>query len=336
MGTINLTPIGPNGTPNDSGPVDSNFDTIQSVINGNLDSANISSLDLARITQSGANLNDVATWGGGSWLPQPSQSELPIDMSDITQSGATEADIVRWRGAGPAWTPEALSVLLSELAQSGATAGQVPTWVGPDWQAQDVPAELPPATSDGDVLTLVGGVPAWVTPTSPDVVLIERISPGGNSNSMEFTVPNGFAALKMVCRVRSTAGAAFSDVWVRINGVATGSYWSQFVLGAGATPAAGEHIGVTQWVIGTVPAATSVGSVWGQVDVTFAEPEGSARKSFTSLCMLEVNTTSTNTQVRAHSGWWNNTAEIDTLSVLPGGGAQWLAGSAISLYGYRS
>lgn len=334
--------IGPNGQPNDAGPVDLNFQTIEAEINGNLDDGNIQSLSLAKLLQSGASLNDVVTWNGVNYVPAPTQSELPIDLGDITQSGATEGQMARWRGAGPAWTaedvPTDLPIDLADITQSGAAEEQVATWQAPNWVPLDVPKELPPAALDGDVLTLVAGQPTWVTPAPPpaqDVELIGRVSIGSNQNSIDIAVPSGYAALKMSCRIRSNAGGGFIDIWCRINGISANSYFSQQVSGVGVATLASESLSAAQWVIGVAPASTAVAGSWGQTDVNFAEPQGGANKTFTSQSTFQPTFGTGNTWSRAHAGHLANPAEITSIGVLPAGGAQWISGSAISLYGYK-
>ena len=97
MGTINLVTIGPDGQPNASGPVDSNFQTVQTVINGNLDDSNISSVGPGKLTPGGATEGQMLAQLSGNWTPQDYTPQT------LGQGGATEGQILTNQSG--VWTP---------------------------------------------------------------------------------------------------------------------------------------------------------------------------------------------------------------------------------------
>lgn len=96
IGTINLVQIGPDGAPNASGPVDSNFQTVQTVINGNLDDSNIASLNVSKLA-GGAN-DEMLLKQSGTWTPKP---------YGISTAGAVNGDRLVYDSVATEWKLEA-------------------------------------------------------------------------------------------------------------------------------------------------------------------------------------------------------------------------------------
>jgi len=69
MGTITLPSAGTNGQPNDVTPVNSNFSTVETVINGNLDDANIQELSPSKLLPEGGVEGDLLVLTSGTWTP---------------------------------------------------------------------------------------------------------------------------------------------------------------------------------------------------------------------------------------------------------------------------
>ncbi len=83
-------------------------------------------------------------------------------LSDLTQSGATTGQVIEWNGT--AWVPATPSS--GGMTNPMTTAGDI--IVG---GASGAPSRLGAGT-DGEVLTLVAGVPSWETPAAPSTASV--------------------------------------------------------------------------------------------------------------------------------------------------------------------
>jgi hypothetical protein len=90
MGTISLPSAGTNGQPNDVTPVNSNFSTVETVINGNLDDANIQELSPSKLLPEGGVEGDLLVLTSGTWTP--TKTTLPSQYKEATGSVTFPAD----------------------------------------------------------------------------------------------------------------------------------------------------------------------------------------------------------------------------------------------------
>ena len=123
MGTISLTTIGPDGLANASAPVESNFQTIKNLVNGNLGDANFKEMSLGKLLASGASQGALPFHNGTVWTP----GLAPTSTGDLMQ----------WDHTLKRWGPSATGAL---------TTGDLLQWNGTGWaDVTPVEAELPGA-----------------------------------------------------------------------------------------------------------------------------------------------------------------------------------------------
>jgi len=160
--------------------------------------------------------------------------------------------------------------------------------------------------------------------------LIESKTLGTAAASIEFTsIPQDGTDLYLAMSCRVDGGGYYSNGAIRFNGNTGSNYTSRLLYGLGSS--VGSEATTTDrlvYVYSTGVLATS--NTFGNVGIYIPNYTSSAAKSVSIDNVSESNHTESIQAVTA--GLWNQTAAITSITFLPQSGANFLAGSIISLY----
>jgi hypothetical protein len=161
--------------------------------------------------------------------------------------------------------------------------------------------------------------------------LIETKTLGTAAASIEFTsIPQDGTDLLVMGSLRSSTGLNLGQVGVsmNINGVSTNRTLRRIY---GIDSIAGTDSGTGNGLRATLPTSTSTANTFSNLQIYFPNYSGATNKSFSVDNVAENNTTTTyELDLVAHL--WSSTAAITTLTFTDGTGANFVAGSTISLY----
>lgn len=169
-------------------------------------------------------------------------------------------------------------------------------------------------------------------PSSMTLIQTKTVSAGGSA-TIEFTgIPQtGFTDLQMVYSLRDTSGNTFNNVFVTFNNSTSGysdkilySYFSAGVLTTSNTNS-------TQFAFNYASGSTSTASTFGSGQMYIPNYSGSTNKSISVDSITENNGTQAFSSIS--SGLWSNTAAITSIKLTSAGGATFVSGSTVSLYG---
>lgn len=158
----------------------------------------------------------------------------------------------------------------------------------------------------------------------------------GTAASIDFSsIPVTRKSLLLICKARTDRAANTTDaVGVRLNGDSGGNYYQNGPRAIGTTVSAIEGLGAASVLAFQCPAATATASraggavIWipDYLDTTF-------HKALFAPFTFSVGTTAGLQQTGIYGGTWANTAAINQVTLISQNGANFIAGTRISVYG---
>lgn len=172
------------------------------------------------------------------------------------------------------------------------------------------------------------------TPSTTSADLVERFASSGSESSYTFSnIPADKANLVIEFYGRSQRAAqAASVIGFRCNGDTANNYAYQR-FDSNLTTNAGDG-NVTQSMacrIG-IPAATAPANEMAAVRIFIPGYRSAFRKIFNGTSGYRIGATSSGLYVSIHTGVWENTAAITSLTLVDINAANFASGSTISLY----
>lgn len=147
-------------------------------------------------------------------------------------------------------------------------------------------------------------------------------------------ISSTFKHLRIEAQLRTTEGVVTSSVLVRFNNDTTASYDWQRVYGNAASASAAETLGATSFAAGFVPGASAAANFAGAVVIHIPNYAGTLfNKTVISSVTAYEGSATGNVYAGQWGGGWRSSAAINRVTVLPGGGANFKAGSRLTLYG---
>ena len=138
-------------------------------------------------------------------------------------------------------------------------------------------------------------------------------------------IPQNFTDLVIKASLRTST--ADQDVTININSSAS-NFSNKYLFGNGSTAASGTAYGN---YVGSASHNSQTANTFGNIALYFPNYAGSTNKSYSSDAVNENNATTATQAIIA--GLWSNTAAINAVKFLQPNGANFVAGSTISLYG---
>jgi hypothetical protein len=148
-------------------------------------------------------------------------------------------------------------------------------------------------------------------------------------------IPQNYASLLLYTVLRDdSAGAGLTAASVRFNGDAGANYDVQYLEGQGSTAGAGESYANTS--LGLPLEATNGNPAGLFCEGEFSIPSYAgvvANKSMLGVTTSKIGVSSGNERTRTAGGHWRSSAAINRITITPGLGSNFVAGSRVTLYG---
>ena len=163
--------------------------------------------------------------------------------------------------------------------------------------------------------------------------LLQKIVLNANVTSVSFSnIPGNYTDLKLVSSARTDRGNNGDSMYIRFNGDTAANYANRSLYGTGGTAVtititSPTGIALTQGACGNSDTANT----FGNSEAHIPNYTGSAAKCVTHRGTNETNAATSYMSV--DSGLWTGTAAIASMTLVPGNGTNFLAGSAFYLYG---
>lgn len=170
--------------------------------------------------------------------------------------------------------------------------------------------------------------------TYSDMALItdeEKASAGAN---FDFSgIPQGYKHLLMIGNLRGDTAASNINGLLRLNGVASANYYSQYMYGAGTTLSAAEQLATTSATLVNVPAALATANLMGKLIVHIPDYREAVRMPGGTYQIFRAVAVSSTSVVILSGGFLLNVAGAVTQITLTPAAGNWDTGSRLSLYG---
>lgn len=166
------------------------------------------------------------------------------------------------------------------------------------------------------------------SPGVPAFVLLAVATPNGAA-SIDFTgIPAEFFALKVVYNLQSDRGVASVNTLLRFNGDTGANYERVFIKNLSANGNSGQ----TSIQIGECVNGPGLTNATDSGEITIPNYTSALKKAIYGHSTFRPSVNNEwNYQV---SGWWDSTAAINQVTILPDA-ANWAVGSKACLYGIR-
>lgn len=164
--------------------------------------------------------------------------------------------------------------------------------------------------------------------------LVERLQSGGSESSLTFsTIPSDKTNLMIEFYGRSQRAAqAASVIGFRCNGDTANNYAYQRFDSNLTTNAGDANIAQSMACRIGLPAANAPANEMAAVRILIPGYRSAFRKIFNGTSGYRIGTTTSGLYVSIHSGVWENTAAITSLTLVDINAANFVSGSTVSLY----
>lgn len=148
------------------------------------------------------------------------------------------------------------------------------------------------------------------------------------------TLPTGYDAYEVRLRLRTSVSSTNDTAYLRYNSDTTTTNYRNAISGSSSGSASNGVVNTPR--IAIPPAANSPSGSFGVTTVRIPEPEGSKLKTAYAEDAAQLDSTTTEV-VYSHMHFWNNTAAITSIQVVPDGAPTdtFDTGSSIQVIGWR-
>jgi hypothetical protein len=160
-------------------------------------------------------------------------------------------------------------------------------------------------------------------------ILLQKAADAGATYDFQ-SIPAAWTHLLLVCALQTGSGAAFDDVYLRLNNDSAANYYDERIRGFGTTVSGTERLGATSIRIGECSGGATAGFA---TIVCLLSKYGAAQiHSVASFNFGGRNTATTNQVTWICGGWWNSPSIINRITLIPQTGS-FVAGAGAWLYG---
>lgn len=182
--------------------------------------------------------------------------------------------------------------------------------------------------TNGQVLAVSGGVPAWTTTAGSDFAQLGQTVLTSTQATISFpSISSAYTNLRVVWSGKSSS--ADQDLFMRFNSDTGASYDNQYFYATGTLTGANETFAATKIVIGLINTVNSGGAI-----VIPAYSKTVLDKFAISTMWTKRGTSSTNMQTDIYGGTRRNTAAITQIDFTCSGG-DFQIGTVFTLYGEK-
>ena len=169
--------------------------------------------------------------------------------------------------------------------------------------------------------------------------LISSVTVGaGGQASIDFTsISNKFSDLCLKLSLRTDNAANYNSAFLKFNAVSSGYSENNLYCNASVTPVSLSNSASNQMDYLWIDAASATSSTFGNSEIYIPNYAGSSYKCVNFDIVTENNSSTTNSAfVGMMSGFWNNTAAINQVTITAGSSASFVQYSIASLYGIKN
>jgi hypothetical protein len=185
----------------------------------------------------------------------------------------------------------------------------------------------------GDLLYLAGSTGVLNLPRKLASTVL-----GASAASFDFgSIASNYAHLLIVAYLRCDNAGATNVIGIRANNDAGNNYNSEYDYAQQATVSAAENLTVSYVGLGNAPGNSATANFFSSHLILI--PNYSAAvgtKTMNALAATPWGTATNSFQTLLSGGFWNNSAAINRLTLIPASGGNFVTNSGVWLYGLPS
>jgi hypothetical protein len=187
--------------------------------------------------------------------------------------------------------------------------------------------------NSGNVLTT--SALSSIVPSAYDSLMSTTITTAVSSLSFA-NIPQTYAHLELRYSARCTSSSTIENVFMRFNGDTGANYTATYIEAYATTIATNtggfaNSLMLTGKAVGNGTAATQAFAL----GTIFINDYTSTTKAKSSVNFSGYESGDVNSSLFFTTTYWSGTAAIDSITIYPSGGVNWVVGSTFSLYGIR-
>lgn len=144
-----------------------------------------------------------------------------------------------------------------------------------------------------------------------------------------------YSALKLIWYLRgdnATTGGEF--VGIRFNNDSGANYYSEYLQAFAASVTSGESLGATSGRVAYMPKGSDAANLFNAYEILVPHyAQATNKKHYASTGSVAVGTGTSAIGVAHFAGFWNSTAAIDRVTLIPLTSTNFVSGSKVVLYG---
>lgn len=157
---------------------------------------------------------------------------------------------------------------------------------------------------------------------------------GASAATIDITgIVQTYAHLLLTLYLRGDVGALTTSALMQFNGDVGTNYDYQALIGQAATAVASETFGATSTFTGECPGATAGTNLFSASQILIPHYAGTANnKQVTCISSKKSGVATTNIAAVLSGGSWRSNAAINRITIFPQTGANWVAGSRLTVH----
>lgn len=159
------------------------------------------------------------------------------------------------------------------------------------------------------------------------------VSSGGASSISFTSIPSTYKHLQIRAITRESLGSTLGGMYIQLNSDTGSNYAWHRLYGDGASTFAGASTSTTAELGAIIATTAGTSNVFSASVIDILDYQnGNKYKTMRSLTGLDYNGSG---YVGLHSGLWQNTAAVTSITINPDSGQNWQQYSSFALYGIK-